>query len=74
VKSIEAPALVFAGDKDRMVRTRSVRHMCALNPRFKLHTWEDVGHVAQLEVPERVLPEIERFFAANPMTDAAKAA
>jgi pimeloyl-ACP methyl ester carboxylesterase len=74
VKSIEAPTLVFAGDKDRLVRARSVRHMCGHNPRFQFRTWEDVGHVAQLEVPERVLPEIERFFAANPLTDAAKAA
>jgi pimeloyl-ACP methyl ester carboxylesterase len=56
-----------------MVRVRSIRQACALNPRFELRSWPDVGHVPQLEVPERVLPEITRFFAENPVTSAAAA-
>lgn len=63
VRAIRAPALVFAGDKDRLVRGRSIRQMCLLNPAFRFHHWGDVGHVPQLEVPERVIPLVEPFLA-----------
>lgn len=65
VRSVAAPALVFAGERDRYVAVRSIREACELNPRFVFHSWRDVGHVPQLEVPERVVPEIERFFALH---------
>ncbi len=64
VRNITAPALVFAGERDRLIAARSIAEMCALNPRFTYRSWQDVGHVPQLEVPERVVPEIDRFFAA----------
>ena len=67
IRSIKAPALVFAGERDRLVAARSIREACDLNPRFVHRSWHDVGHVPQLEVPERVLPEIDRFFALHPM-------
>jgi pimeloyl-ACP methyl ester carboxylesterase len=66
VRSVAAPTLVFAGERDRYVAARSVREACALNPRFVLRSWPDVGHVPHLEVPERVVPEIARFFACYP--------
>lgn len=74
VRSIDVPTLVFAGERDRLVRARSIRAICEKNPRFELRTWADVGHVAQLEVPERVLHEIDRFFAVHPITNGAVAA
>lgn len=74
VRSIDVPTLVFSGERDRLVRARSIRNMCELNPRFELRSWADVGHVAQLEVPERVLHEIDRFFAVHPLTAGAAAA
>ena len=67
VRSIEAPAIVFAGERDRLVRARSIREMCELNPRFVYRAFPDVGHVPQLEAPERVMTEVERFFRQHPM-------
>lgn len=74
VRSIDIPTMVFAGERDRLVRLRSIRSACEMNPRFELRTWSDVGHVPQLEVPERVLHEIERFFTVHPITEGARAA
>lgn len=71
IRSIESPTLVFAGERDRYVATRSVRDACELNPRFVFRSWHDVGHVPQLEVPERVIVEIERFFRLHPATGVA---
>jgi pimeloyl-ACP methyl ester carboxylesterase len=67
VRKVAAPTIVFAGEKDKLVRLRSIREMTAWNPKFRLCTWPDVGHVSQLEVPERVLEELEPFFAAHPV-------
>lgn len=74
VRAVHVPTLVFAGERDRFVRVRSIRNACSWNPRFELKTWPDVGHVPQLEVPERVVPEIARFFADNPIETGAAAA
>lgn len=68
VRGVKASGIVFAGERDRLVAARSIRETCALNPRFVYRAWPDVGHVPQLEVPERVLPEIERFFTQHPMS------
>ncbi len=74
VRSIDVPTMVFAGERDRLVRARSIRRICEMNPRFEIRTWSDVGHVPQLEVPERVLHEIERFFTVHPLDTGARAA
>ncbi|MFO0672019.1 MAG: alpha/beta fold hydrolase [Polyangiaceae bacterium] len=71
VRSIKAAGVAFAGDRDRLVRARSVREMASLNPRFRFHSWEDVGHVAQLEVPERVLAILDAHFAEHDASAAA---
>jgi pimeloyl-ACP methyl ester carboxylesterase len=67
VRSVHAPTLVLAGERDRLVRARSIREACALNPRFVYRSWSDVGHVAQLEVPERILEAVDPFFAEHPI-------
>jgi pimeloyl-ACP methyl ester carboxylesterase len=74
VRQVAVPTLVFAGERDRLVRLRSIRHMCAWNKAFQLQSWPDVGHVAQLEVPERVLPVIDRFFSDHPIQASVAAA
>src|SRR5262249_19349521 len=67
VRGIAAPTVVFAGERDRLVAARSIRETCELNPQFIYRSWSDVGHVPQLEVPERVMRELERFFALYPI-------
>ena len=67
VRSIESPTIVFAGEHDRLVRARSIREACELNPRFYFRLFPDVGHVPQLEAPERVMIEIDRFFRKHPL-------
>ena len=67
IRSIESPAIVFAGEHDRLVRARSIREACELNPRFVFRLLPDVGHVPQLEAPERVMTEVGRFFREHPI-------
>lgn len=66
IRSIRVPTLVLAGARDRMIRIGATRRAVALNPSFQLEVWDDVGHIAQLEVPDRVLDRIERFWRATP--------
>ncbi len=67
VGSIEAPAIVFAGERDRFVRARSIREACEMNSGFLFRLFPEVGHVPQLEVPERVMAEIDAFFRKHPI-------
>lgn len=64
IRAIKVPALVLAGARDRLVHVDSIRRAAALNPKFELEVWHDVGHVPQLEVPDRVLGRVDRFWSA----------
>jgi len=67
IRSIESPAIVFAGEHDRLVRARSIREACEINPRFLFRLVSEVGHVPQLEAPERVMIDVGRFFRKHPI-------
>jgi len=34
---------------------------------FVFRSWSNVGHIPRLEVPERVLPELEKLLAIHPI-------
>lgn len=64
IRAVKVPALVLAGARDRLVHVDSIRRAAALNSKFELEVWHDVGHVPQLEVPDRVLARVDRFWSA----------
>ncbi len=49
---ISAPTLVIGGERDRLVDPRVATQVAGLIPDARLLMLPDVGHVAQLEVPE----------------------
>ena len=52
IASIQAPALIIHGTKDRLVPEANVRRLAALRPDWQVEMLDDVGHVPQLEVPD----------------------
>jgi pimeloyl-ACP methyl ester carboxylesterase len=59
VATIRAPTLILQGDRDRLVRVASARALAAARPDWRLEVLEGVGHVPQLETPERFLGVVE---------------
>lgn len=53
IERIEAPGLIVQGEKDRLVPMRSAQRLAQLRADWSFEVFEDVGHVAQLEAPER---------------------
>jgi pimeloyl-ACP methyl ester carboxylesterase len=51
---VTAPVLLIHGERDRLVPVRAARRVAQRNPSWRLETIPDVGHVPQLEAPERV--------------------
>jgi pimeloyl-ACP methyl ester carboxylesterase len=68
VATVRAPALILQGDRDRLVQLASARALAALRTDWQLVVLEGIGHVPQLEAPERfleaVLPWLRRRLAA----------
>ena len=61
VASIEAPALVIHGDKDRLVDVASSKWLIRQRPGWELDVFDDVGHIPQLEVPDRFLASVRAW-------------
>jgi len=59
VAGIRAGALILQGDRDRLVRVESARALAAARPDWRLEVLHDVGHVPQLEAPDRFLAIVE---------------
>ena len=59
VAGIRATALIIQGEQDRLVRVESARALQAARPDWRLEVLDDVGHIPQLETPERFLAIVE---------------
>jgi pimeloyl-ACP methyl ester carboxylesterase len=74
MKAIRVPVLLLHGEKDRLVAIGASRAAAAANPSWRFEVAPDVGHVAQLEVPEWTAGRILEWLAsevpdaAGPMT------
>ena len=64
VRAVKAPALIVQGANDRLVRVEAARALAAARPDWRLEVLDDVGHVPQLEAPERFLAVVEPWLAA----------
>jgi pimeloyl-ACP methyl ester carboxylesterase len=59
VATVRAPALIVQGERDRLVHVQAARALAAARPDWRLEVLDDVGHVPQLEVPDRFLAIVE---------------
>ena len=58
---VTAPALLLHGARDRFVPLRFAEAAAERHPRLELRVFGDLGHVPQLEAPERWLGEVEEW-------------
>ena len=56
--SIEAPVLLVHGDVDRLVPVAAARDSAQRHPSWRYLELPGVGHVPQLQVPEKLAPEV----------------
>ena len=61
VGEIDKPTLVVQGEQDRLVDVASARWLLEQNSRFELAVFDDIGHVPQLECPDRFLGAVEKW-------------
>jgi pimeloyl-ACP methyl ester carboxylesterase len=61
IESVRAPTLLIHGAKDRLVPVAASRETCRLRSDFVLDVLDDIGHVPQLEAPERFLSAVREF-------------
>jgi pimeloyl-ACP methyl ester carboxylesterase len=65
VKTIRADALIVQGSRDRLVRVEAARALAAARPDWRIEVLEDVGHVPQIEAPDRFLAVVEPWLRAR---------
>ncbi len=63
VGEVTAPALVVHGEEDRLVDVASARWLVEKNDGFDLEIFDDIGHVPQLECPDRFLSVVTPWLA-----------
>lgn len=52
IAAIQAPTLIIAGAKDRLVPEANIQRLASMRKDWQLEMLDDVGHVPQLEVPD----------------------
>jgi pimeloyl-ACP methyl ester carboxylesterase len=65
VRSVTRPALVIHGARDRLVPVATAREAAADHDNWKLVVFDDLGHIPQMEAPERWLSEVERWLGES---------
>jgi pimeloyl-ACP methyl ester carboxylesterase len=58
MSAVTAPVLMIQGDQDRLVPVTAARDVAARNPGWRYVELAGVGHVPQMQVPERVAGEV----------------
>jgi pimeloyl-ACP methyl ester carboxylesterase len=67
IASITAPGLVLQGALDRLVPPAGVRQLRALQPDWDVHLLPEVGHVPQIEAPDRTAELVLAWLAGRPL-------
>jgi pimeloyl-ACP methyl ester carboxylesterase len=74
LERVRVPVLVIHGLKDRLVNVALARRAAGGRPNWKLVEFEEVGHAAQMEAPERWVSTVEDWLAATGLVRDARAA
>ena len=65
VRSIRTPALVMHGARDVLVPLGTAAEAAAEHPNWKLVVFDDLGHIPQMEAPERWLSTVESWITGQ---------
>jgi pimeloyl-ACP methyl ester carboxylesterase len=65
IRRVRAPALIVHGQRDRLVRVEAARALLTARPDWRLEVLDDIGHVPQLEAPERFLALVEPWVSGR---------
>jgi pimeloyl-ACP methyl ester carboxylesterase len=63
IRRVRAPTLLLHGAQDRLVSILSARAAARLRPDWTFRVLEGVGHLGELEVPERFVEEVDAWLA-----------
>jgi pimeloyl-ACP methyl ester carboxylesterase len=63
--ALRCPALLLHGARDRFVPLRFAERAAQVQPRLELRVFGDLGHIPQLEAPERWLAAVESWLDAS---------
>lgn len=66
LRTIEAPVLLLHGEQDRLVPISAARSAIQMNPSWEHEFLDGVGHVPQLEAPDRVLGRLGPWLESLP--------
>ena len=64
--AIRVPTLVINGGDDVLVEPASARKFAAAIPGAKLILYPHVGHLPQVEIPQRSAADVAEFLQAQP--------
>jgi len=65
VAKITAPTLLIQGTGDRLVPLAASERLARARPDWRLDVFAEVGHIPQLEAPERFTDSVTRWLAAT---------
>jgi pimeloyl-ACP methyl ester carboxylesterase len=65
MQSVRAPTLIIHGAKDRLVPLATSEEACRVRSDFRLEVLEDVGHVPQMEAPDKFVAMVRAFTKAT---------
>ena len=71
--SVKCPVLVIHGREDRLVPLRYAERALVDHPEWEMRLLSRIGHVPQMEAPERWLAAVEEWLARLPVSDRAPA-
>jgi pimeloyl-ACP methyl ester carboxylesterase len=63
---LQAPTLVITGESDVVVEPASARKLAAAIPGAKLVVYPHVGHLPQIEIPQRSAADVATFLQTRP--------
>lgn len=64
-RAITAPALVIAGDEDRVMSPKAQKKIATILPNSRFELIEDSGHVVYLEQPDQFFALMRRLFTSR---------
>ncbi len=64
--TIKVPTLVLHGESDVLIEPASARKFAAAIPGAKLITYRQVGHLPQIEIPQRSAADVAAFLETQP--------
>lgn len=71
MRAVRAPVLLVHGARDRLVPVAAAHDARDVCPSWTVEIYDDIGHVPQLEAPDRLAASIFRFLEAGELAPAA---